>query len=150
MKTNFMFYIHEIAKRLLFFIFHITFFHIAIFFGMAFFFILDITLFFAFFLLRYPTIFFHTHSLSLSLFRSIPSFSPSPSPSPTHSIWLQTSQYQCQKKSAEYFDTFVSSLIAFAKSDDNPKFNEYSSSLLPVTCRLRKRVRYRYSLRLRV
>ena len=37
-----------------------------------------------------------------------------------------------KKKAAEHFDAFVSSMIAFAKSDDNSKFNEYLSSLVPV------------------
>ena len=37
-----------------------------------------------------------------------------------------------KKKAAEHFDTFVSSMIAFSKSDDNSKFNEYLSSLVPV------------------
>ena len=37
-----------------------------------------------------------------------------------------------KKKVAERFDSFVSSMIAFAKSDDNSKFNEYLSSLVPV------------------
>lgn len=35
-------------------------------------------------------------------------------------------------KAAEHFDTFVSSMIAFSKSDDNSKFNEYLSNLVPV------------------
>ena len=30
------------------------------------------------------------------------------------------------------FSAFVSSMIAFSKSDDNSKFNEYLSSLAPV------------------
>jgi len=35
-------------------------------------------------------------------------------------------------KAAGHFDTFVSSMITFAKNDDNSKFNEYLSSLLPI------------------
>ena len=41
-----------------------------------------------------------------------------------------------------------SSMIAFSKSDDNSKFNEYLSSLLPVN--IEKRVWQSYSFRLRV
>ena len=37
-----------------------------------------------------------------------------------------------ETKAAGHFDTFVSSMITFAKNDDNSKFNEYLSSLLPI------------------
>ena len=69
------------------------------------------------------------HSLTLTFSLLSPFFSSS---FPTHFIWSQTSQCQCQKKASEHFDTFVSSTIAFAKSDDNSKFNEYLCSLLHV------------------
>ena len=37
-----------------------------------------------------------------------------------------------ETKAAGHFDTFVSSMITFAKNDDNSKFNEYLSSLLRI------------------
>ena len=45
-----------------------------------------------------------------------------------------TQEHTTRKKrtAVEHFDTFISSMITFAKSDDYSKFNEYLSSLLPI------------------